>query len=98
MGALRIEREVTIGDLEMEIMKMDKEIAMLEAELKKAERGQAQGEQFSSLWREYLDEANIEDDSKWESEARQILWTNSDAEKQIAVEGYDRSEVEPIPF
>lgn len=43
------------------------------------------------LMREHLDESSIEDDDEWESQARQILWNDSDAEKEIAVE-------ECVPF
>lgn len=47
--------------------------------------------ELESLWRDHLDECDPQDDNEWESQARQILCTASDIEKQIAVEGY-------IPF
>ncbi len=87
-----------IGDLEMTITDMDKEISYLTKELERAERFKAEYDKLSELWRDHLDEAGIEDDNEWEKEARQILWNDSDAEKSIEAEGYDRSECEPVPF
>lgn len=43
---------------------------------------------LQDLWRNHLDESPIEDDDDWEKGARQILWNDSDKEKQIQAEGY----------
>jgi len=80
-----------IGDLEIEITGMDKEISYLTKELARAERFKAEHEKLSELWRAHLDEAAIEDDSPQEKEARQILWNDSDS-AQVAEAEWDAYE------
>ena len=61
-------------------------------------KARAESDKLSELWRDHLDECDPEDDNDWESEARQILYDAGDIEKKIAVDGYDKSEREYVPF
>ena len=84
-----------VGDLEMEITKMDAEISYLTKELEKAERFKAEAEKFSGLWRAHLDDSYLQDDDEQEATARQILWNDSDAQNLAE---YEKSEAGYIPF
>ena len=90
IGQLAAEGSAVIGDLEMEISKMDAEIRMLEKELKRAEGFKPLADKYSTLWRNHLNGADIDGDNEYESEARQILWDDGDAEKLSAAEDYNR--------
>ncbi len=57
-----------------------------------------QQKDIEAIVRDMLDEADYEDDNDKMRELRKIFWTAGDTDKQIEAEGYDRSEVEPIPF
>lgn len=50
------------------------------------------------LVRNILDETYPQDDDENMGRLRKMLKNESDTEKQIDADGYDRDEVEPIPF
>ena len=87
-----------VGDLEMEITKMDAEISYLTKELERAERFKAEAKKLSTLWRNHLNDGRPMDDNEWESQARQELWDDSDTQQQKEDEGNGNSEWESVPF
>jgi len=89
------EGNAVIGDLEMEITKMDEEIRAQEKALQRADRFKAQYEQLRDLWRDHLDDSYPQDDDEQEATARQILWNDSDS-KNLAE--YEKSDAGYIPF
>ena len=89
MNDMMVNRNAEMNDLVAEISKMDDEINYLEAELKKAERYKALADKLSDLWRDHLDEAELDGDNDWEKEARQILWNDSDSQKRREAEESD---------
>lgn len=65
---------------------------------KRLNEAKAEADKFSQLWRDHLDECDPQEDNDQEAEARQMLYNNGDREKQIASEGYDKSDSEYVPF
>lgn len=59
---------------------------------RKLDASRKENQQLISLWRDHLDEADIEDDSEWESQARQILWNGSDTARETETDD------ESVPF
>lgn len=89
-------QEKTINELKAEIEKLESVVSHYERQ-QKADREQYDAALHESrtdyfkmriLWRLHLDEAPIQEDDDWEKEARQVLWNDSDKEKQIEAEGY----------
>ncbi len=89
-----------VGDLEMEITDLDKEISYLTKELKRAERLAVQGQKYQQLWRDHLDDSPIEEDNDQEAEVRQLDWNALDTKKLIKAQadGYDINDRESVPF
>lgn len=63
---------------------------------RRLEKSQKELQKMESLWRDHLEEGDPQDDNEWESRARQILKNQSDIEKEIAVNGYDKEDY--VPF
>lgn len=95
---LKAECEELRGSRDYWVDSYNRECLRTTKEAKKPDSYRKQLQKMESLWRNHLNECDPQDDNDWEAEARQILCNASDIEKKIAVDGYDETDREYVPF